>query len=182
MSDLFRVDGTTHLLHSYVFDVESRRVVHNGGAFTRDVATHKGAVAILVVNNDGEIGLIRQYRATFDTYTWEIPAGTRDVEGEDPLDTAKRELKEEMGATAREWNLLGRFMNSPGWTDQVMTIFEARSIELGTRNTAGPEEASSTIHWLSPLDLRTTLRNEPAVDSTMMVALNRVFGTYFDGI
>lgn len=182
MSDSFRIDETSELLHSYVFDVERRHVVHNGESFERDVATHKGAVAILVIDGDGAIGLIRQYRAPFDTFTWEIPAGTQDVEGEDPLATAQRELKEEMGCTAHQWKLLGRFMNSPGWTNQVMTIFEARDIAIGERNPAGPEEANSTVHWLLPVDLRVTLRGESAVDSTMAVALNRVYGTYFDDI
>jgi 8-oxo-dGTP pyrophosphatase MutT (NUDIX family) len=180
VSDSFRIDGTTELLQSHVFKVERRRVVHHNETFERDVATHPGAVAILVIDNDGAIGLIRQYRATFDSYTWEIPAGTQDIEGEEPLHAAKRELKEEMGCTASRWTLLGRFMNSPGWTNQVMTIFEARDLEIGERNPAGPEEDSSTIHWLLPADLRKVLRGEPAVDSTMAVALNRVFGTFFD--
>jgi 8-oxo-dGTP pyrophosphatase MutT (NUDIX family) len=182
VSDSFRIAGTTELLHSHVFDVERRHVVHNNETFERDVATHNGAVAILVVDNDGAIGLIRQYRATFDTYTWEIPAGTRDVEGEDTLETAKRELKEEMGCTARQWTLLGRFMNSPGWTNQVMTIFEARDLEMGDRLPAGPEEDSASVHWLLPADLRLTLGKELVIDSTMAVALNRVFGTFFDDI
>ena len=180
MSDSFRIDGTTELLQSHAFRVERRRVVQHNVTFERDVATHPGAVAILVIDHDGAIGLIRQYRATFDSYTWEIPAGTQDIEGEEPLNTAKRELKEEMGCTAHRWSLLGRFMNSPGWTNQVMTIFEARDLEVGERDPAGPEEASSTIHWLLPEDLRLMLRAEPAVDSTMAVALNRVFGTFFD--
>lgn len=180
MSDSFRIEGTTPLLHSHVFDVERRLISHGGSIFERDVALHRGAVAVLAINDRSEIGLIRQYRAPFDRYNWEIPAGTLDVDDEDPLDCAKRELLEEMGCEAQHWTLLGRFLSSPGWTNQVMTIYEARDLRMGPRAPSGPEESSSTVHWLSPEDLRATLRREPAVDSTMAVALNRVFGTFFD--
>ena len=181
MSDAFRIEGTAPLLHSRVFDVERRTIVHQGSRFQRDVAVHRGAVAVLAINADGQIGLIRQYRSTFDRSTWEIPAGTRDVDGEEPLATAKRELLEELGVTASHWTLLGRFMNSPGWTDQVMTIYEARELGEGERAPAGPEESSSSVHWLSRDELRESLRAEPAVDCTMAVALHRVFGDFFDG-
>jgi hypothetical protein len=85
-----------------------------------------------------------------------------------------------MGYHASEWRLLGRFMNSPGWTNQVMTIFEARGLTEGERAPAGPEEESSTIAWLSPEALRSELRAAPAIDSTTAIALQRVFGTFFD--
>jgi ADP-ribose pyrophosphatase len=143
---------------------------------------HPGAVAILCIDGLGRIGVISQYRATVDRVTIEIPAGTCDVAGELPLETAKRELEEEMGCRADRWTLLGRFMNSPGWTNQVMHIFEARDLTSCAPAPAGPEELQATTQWLLPSELRDALLAEPAVDSTMAVALNRVFGTYFDGI
>ena len=180
MNKSFRIEGTTPLLHSRVFDVERRVIGYDGGTFERDVATHRGAVAILVVNDAQEIGLIRQYRAAFDASGWEIPAGTRDVDGEDALMCAKRELREEMGCVAASWTLLGRFMNSPGWTDQVMTIFEARDLSITDRSPAGPEELNSVVRWFAKEELRETLLREPAIDSTMVVALHRIFGTFLD--
>ena len=168
------------VFRSHVFDVERRTVRHEKSTFRRDVAVHPGAVAILAINDDGEVGFIRQYRATFDRFLTEIPAGTRDVDDEPELETAQRELFEEMGLTAREWRLLGRFMNSPGWTNQVMTIYEARGLSQGERAPAGPEERSSTIVWMSPEEIRSTVRDEPAWDSTTAIALHRVFGTFFD--
>ena len=168
------------VFHSHVFNVERRTIRHGDTTFVRDVAVHHGAVAVLAVNDLGQVGFIRQYRATFDELTLEIPAGTRDVEGEPPLETAKRELLEEMGYVAHEWTLLGRFMNSPGWTNQVMTIYEARELTQGERAPAGPEERSSTIEWLSPEELRRTLQSAPAIDSTTTIALHRVFGAFFD--
>lgn len=180
MSESFHVVGTKSLLQSHIFGVEQRTVQHNGETFQRDVVTHPGAVAILAVNDAGEIGFIRQYRTPFDRFCWEIPAGTLDVEGENGLDAAKRELLEELGCEAAQWTLLGTFMVSPGWSNQLMTIYEARELRLGERSPAGPEEEGSIIRWMSPEELRTVLRSEPAVDSTMAVALNRVFGTFFD--
>lgn len=180
MSDSFRVEGADAVFHSHVFDVERRTIRHGDITFERDVAVHHGAVAVLAINDCGEVGCIRQYRATFDDLLLEIPAGTCDVDGEPPLETARRELLEELGFVAKEWRLLGRYMNSPGWTDQVITIFEARVLIERERAPAGPEERDSTIHWLTPEKLRETLRAASAIDSTTAIALHRVFGTFFD--
>jgi ADP-ribose pyrophosphatase len=181
VSDSFEIERTEKLLHSKVFDVERRTIRHDETTFERDVVTHQGAVAILAINDNEEIGFLRQYRAPFDAYSWEIPAGTRDVPGEDALETARRELREELGCIAQHWTLLGRFMNSPGWTNQVMTIFEARGITQLERLPVGPEEAASSVHWLSREELQATLRAEAAIDSTLAVALHRVFGSFLDG-
>ena len=181
MNSSFHVERTALLLHSYVFDVERRTIRHGDLIFERDIVTHQGAVAILARDEQGNIGLLRQYRAAFDAYQWEIPAGTCDVIGEDPLDTAKRELREEFGCEASRWSALGRFMVSPGWSDQIMVIYEARGLTQLARLPEGPEELASSVHWLSPDVLRETLRGQDAIDSALAIALNRVFGTFFDG-
>ena len=180
MSDSFRVVGTKKLLESYVFAVERRTVEHDGATFERDVVTHPGAVAILAVNERNEVGMIRQYRATFDRFCWEVPAGTLDVPGEDALDAAKRELLEELGTEAAQWSRLGEFMTSNGWSNQLITIYEARGLATASRQPAGPEEVSATVRWFSRDDLRETLRREPANDITTTLAVSRVFGTFFD--
>jgi len=180
VSESFRIERATPLLHSHVFDVERRTIVHDDTTFERDVAVHPGAVAVLVIDDRDRIGVIRQYRSTFDRTTYEIPAGTNDVVGEDPLTTARRELREEMGCEAARWRLLGRFMNSPGWTTQVMTIYEARELTVTSREPAGPEETASSVQWLSREELRHVLSLEPAIDSTMMVALHEIYGSFFD--
>lgn len=180
MSEALRIESVTRLLDSYVFNVERRRIRQGDATFDRDVVTHPGGVAILVRDHEGRIGVLRQWRSAFGAFLWEIPAGTQDVEDEDPLTTAKRELREELGCEATTWTELGRFMVSSGWTDQVMTIFEAVGITIIERAPEGPEEMSSEVHWFTPDALRQTLRGEPAIESTMAVALNRVFGTFFD--
>ncbi len=180
MSGSFHVEGAEVVFRSYVFSVERRVVRHGNETFERDVALHPGAVAVLVINDRGEVGFIRQYRATFDELLLELPAGTQDVPGEPALETAKRELLEEIGYEAAEWTLLGRFMNSPGWTSQVMTVYVARQLTARERAPAGPEERSSTVLWLSPAEIRQTLKNASAMDSTTALALHRVFGTLRD--
>jgi 8-oxo-dGTP pyrophosphatase MutT (NUDIX family) len=180
VSDSFHVEGAEIVFRSHVFNVEKRTVRHGDDHFERDVAVHPGAVAVLVINEDGEVGFIRQYRATFDQELLEIPAGTQDIAGEEPLEAAKRELIEEMGIEASEWTLIGRFMNSPGWSTQVMTVYEARGLTVREREPAGAEERSSTIHWYSPTELRTRLRSAYAIDSTTTIALHRVFGNFLD--
>jgi ADP-ribose pyrophosphatase len=174
--------GTRRLLQSHVFGVEQRTVEHDDTTFERDVVTHLGAVAILAINELDEIGMIRQYRTPFDRFCWEVPAGTLDMPGEDALSAAKRELLEELGFEATQWTLLGRFMTSPGWSNQLMTIFQARGLTATSRRPAGPEELSSTVRWFSREDLRETLRREPAIDNTTVVALGGVYGTFFDDL
>jgi 8-oxo-dGTP pyrophosphatase MutT (NUDIX family) len=180
VSPPFHVVSREPLLTSRVFTVEQRTVTDGAQAFTRDVVSHRGAVAILAVDDAGEIGLIRQYRAPFDAEVLEIPAGTLDVEGEDPLGAARRELREELGREAATWTLLGRFMVSPGWCDQVMTIFEARHLTSVARDPAGPEEKASRVLWRSPRELHEMLRGEAMIDYTLAVALHRVYGRFFD--
>jgi 8-oxo-dGTP pyrophosphatase MutT (NUDIX family) len=180
VSPPLRVVSTEPILDSRVFSVEQRTVSDGAQTFTRDVVTHRGAVAVLAINDTGQIGLIRQFRAPFDTEVLEIPAGTLDVAGEDPLDAARRELREELGCTAATWTRLGRFMVSPGWCDQVMTIFEARDVTLADRAPAGPEEAASEVLWRSPDELRAMLRDTELIDYTVAVALHRVYGHFFD--
>jgi 8-oxo-dGDP phosphatase len=180
VSDSFRVVGTKKLLQSHVFGVEQRTVAHDDATFERDVVTHLGAVAILAINERDEIGMIHQYRTPFDRFCWEVPAGTLDVPGEDALSAAQREIHEELGSEATQWTPLGRFMTSPGWSNQLMTIFEARALTMSSRSPAGPEEAGSTVRWFSREELRETLRREPAIDNTTVVALGRVYGTFFD--
>jgi len=180
VSESFRVAQVTPLLHSRVFDVERRLIEHDGTTFERDVVTHSGSVSILAINEQDEVGLLRQYRAPFDGYVLEIPAGTLDVKGEEPLAAAKRELREELGCDAQTWRLLGRFKVSPGWTDQVMTIYEARDIIPVRRQPDGPEERSSLVEWVPISALKETLAKESTNDYTLTVAMHRVFGTLFD--
>lgn len=180
MSDEFRITAVAPLLTSSVFTVERRTVEHDNHSYHRDVVSHPGAVAILAIDERGRIGVIRQYRATFDRYNLEIPAGTLDVPGEAPLEAAKRELAEEIGCDAQHWRALGTFMVSPGWTNQLMHIYEVTGLSLRDRAPAGPEESAAEVHWYEPDELRAIVSEAAMVDSTMTIALHLKFGRFFD--
>ncbi|HUC37487.1 MAG TPA: NUDIX hydrolase [Acidimicrobiales bacterium] len=112
----------------------------DGTEFTRDVVRHPGAVAVVPVTEDRRALLVRQYRGPVDRELLEIPAGTRDVEGEDPEQTAHRELMEEAGVSAAHMRLLARVLNSPGFCDEETFVYLATGLEPCASDREGPEE------------------------------------------
>lgn len=123
----------------------------DGSEFTRDIVRSPGAVAVVAVDAEGRVVLLRQYRAAFARSIVEIPAGMRDIDGEDPLETARRELVEEAGVTAETWILLHRFLPSTGMTDATLDVFLATDLTDVERATHGPEEDHMEVFRL-PMD------------------------------
>lgn len=128
----------------------------SGETFTRDIVRSPGAVGVVAVfpgqTKSFDVVLVRQYRAAFDDYVLEIPAGMRDVEGEDPEATAHRELMEETGYRARSLELLHVFYPSPGMTDAALHIYLGTSLVLDERNSHGPEELDMEVLTV-PIDV-----------------------------
>jgi ADP-ribose pyrophosphatase len=126
-----------------------------GNLAERDVVLHPGAVAVLALDETGQVLLIRQYRHPVSKLLWEIPAGLRDVAGEPLLATAQRELLEEAGYRARTWRVLADYYSSPGFTNERLRIFLARDLELvpAAERDFEPEdeETQLVLAWL-PLD------------------------------
>ena len=110
--------------------LEDRVTLPGGGAATREVVHHRGAVAVIAVTPDSRVLLVRQWRHAVGAALWEIPAGTRD-EGEDPLGTATRELREETGYTAVRWRPLGEGYVSPGYSQELLSFFLAQDLAEG---------------------------------------------------
>lgn len=178
MSDSFRVVGARELLATPVFSVRELTVAGDATTFTRVIAAHEGAVAVMAVDARGRVGMLRQYRATFDNVTWELPAGTRDVAGEDPRDTAQRELREELGCRAGTITELYRYMNSRGWTNQTTIVYEATDLSFEERAPDGPEEHASEVHWLDEVELRRILASGECIESSTLIGLiHRLGGT-----
>lgn len=141
-----------------VFDMDQDTVeVTPGNPVIRHYVAHTGAVAVVALR-DGEAGpevaLVDQYRHPVQATLWEIPAGLLDVEGEPPLEAAKRELFEEADLRASTWNVLVDYFTSPGGTTEGLRIFLARDVEEipeGERFERADEEASMTLCWV-PLE------------------------------
>lgn len=112
-----------------------------GGSAKREVVEHFGAVAILALDEDDQVTLIHQYRHALGRRNWELPAGLIDKPGEDPVETARRELVEEVGLAAGDWSVLVDVAASPGFTDEVVRVFLATDLAAVDRVMEGEEEA-----------------------------------------
>lgn len=121
----------------------------DGTEFERDIVRHPGAVAVVPLHDDGTVTLVRQYRAALDADLWELPAGIRDVVGEDDPATAARELREEVGLVAEDIEHLVTFHNSPGFCDESVAVFLATGLTAVERAPEGAEEEAMTIERLA---------------------------------
>ena len=152
-----------------------------GGDTVRDVVHHPGAVAVVALDDDGRVVLLKQYRHPVGDYLWELPAGLRDADGEAPLETAKRELAEEVTLAAERWSLLLSVNNSPGFSDELVHIFLAEGLTAADRPdgfVVEHEEADMTVERV-PLDEAVQrvfdgdIRNSSAVAGILAAARHR---------
>lgn len=102
----------------------------NGKQGLREVADHPGGVAIVAIDNQGNLLTVKQYRYVFSRVVEEIPAGKLE-RGEDPRDAALRELKEETGATPAHFTDLGKLIVSPGAYGEVLYLYLAEGLDMG---------------------------------------------------
>lgn len=113
----------------------------DGRKATRDIVRHPGASAVIPLNENGEVYMVRQYRKPLDMVSLEIPAGKLD-HGEEPSVCAERELKEETGLTARQITHLVSVHSTPGFSDEVLHIYAATGLSEG-------ESCADTDEFLS---------------------------------
>ena len=127
--DSHPISERTEEFEGRVWSVVRDRVGFGHHEATRDVIIHPGAVAVIAIDDEDRILLIRQYRHPVAMYMFEPPAGLLDTAGELPLETAKRELAEEAGVRASQWNVLVDLFNSPGGSSEAIRVFLARGLE-----------------------------------------------------
>jgi ADP-ribose pyrophosphatase len=140
----------------------------DGDEVTREKVWHPGAVGIIAVD-DEQLWLTRQPReAAAMSASLEIPAGKRDVAGEPPLDTAKRELAEEIGKRADSWTLVKLFYTSPGFSDERVWLYLARGLGDASPAQADEDEWIDIVPW--PLD-RLDQAFAECQDSKSLIAL-----------
>jgi 8-oxo-dGDP phosphatase len=143
-----------------------------GRPFERSVVHHPGAVTVVPVHDDRRVTLVRQYRAAVDRTVLEAPAGTCDVSGEPLVATARRELAEEAGLEAATMTKLIGTYNSPGYSDQLTTIFLATGLSPVAVNPMGVEEGYMTIETISLDDLDDLVADGSLVDATTVLGLS----------
>ncbi|HMD45332.1 MAG TPA: NUDIX hydrolase [Acidimicrobiales bacterium] len=142
-----------------------------GVHFERDVVRHPGAVAVVPMTDDGTVTLVRQYRAAVGRSVLEVPAGTCDVDGEALEKTARRELVEEAGLEAAQVEPLARVYNSPGYSDQVTTIFLARGLRPCPTGRTGVEEQHMTVEEVDVRRAHALVAEGRVVDETTALGL-----------
>jgi 8-oxo-dGDP phosphatase len=181
-----RLLSSNRVYEGRIWDVVSDafELAAESGALVRDYIDHPGAVAILPMNDDGDILLLKQYRHPVGMDLWEIPAGLLDIEGEDFVVGAARELAEEADLRATEWNVLADFFNSPGSSSEAIRIYLARGLSEvpeAERHVRTDEEAEIELRWVS-LDeavaavLEGRLHNPSAVVGILAAAAARTGG------
>lgn len=160
-------------------EVVASRIVHRGRVVTlrvddvrlpdghivvREVVDHPGAVVIAAVDVHGYVTLVRQYRHAVGQWLLELPAGTLEP-GEEPLQTAMRELREEAGLVADRWDQLGTFFSSPGFLREAMHAFLARDLESVEAEPESDEDIALVRRSLTEL-----LRGPDAVPDSKSLA------------
>ncbi|HEY4369749.1 MAG TPA: NUDIX hydrolase [Steroidobacteraceae bacterium] len=137
--------STTPVFNGHVIQVNVERVqLPNGGVANLEIIHHPGGAAIVALDEQRNVCLLRQFRHAANGYIWELPAGKIDNR-EPPLQTAQRELEEEAGATAAQWDELGTYLSSPGVFTEVIHLFMATGLQQVAPR---PEEHEVIeVHW-----------------------------------
>jgi ADP-ribose pyrophosphatase len=146
----------------------------DGAVFERDIVHHPGAVSVVAVrDHDGDpvAILVRQFRGATGGMLLEIPAGTRDVDGEPPEETARRELAEEVGVRAEHLELLATFYNSPGFCDEYSYVYLALGLSAVPTSLQGVEEQHMTTEEVRLADVPARIQSGYIVDAKSSIGL-----------
>jgi ADP-ribose pyrophosphatase len=135
-----------HIHRGRIIELSTERLRYgNGREYDLDFVRHPGAAAVVAVDGDARVCLVRQYRHGIGDFLWEIPAGKLDP-GEAPEVCAVRELAEETGVKALRWTSMGRFFPAPGIFTEVIHLYLARDLIVGASAPDADEELE--IQWL----------------------------------
>ncbi|MFM8304746.1 MAG: NUDIX hydrolase [Actinomycetota bacterium] len=170
----FRVVGQSTVATGGFLQLADLRVEGPDGAVhERFVVRHPGAVVVVPVTDDREhVLLVRQYRVAVDAELLEVPAGKRDVAGEAPAATARRELAEEIGHEARTLVPLAEFYNTPGFCDEYTYLFGAIGLmPLGRRDTQTAEEHEMQVERVALADVDDLIAQREIVDAKTIIGL-----------
>jgi ADP-ribose pyrophosphatase len=142
----------------------------NGRRADLEVVHHPGGAAVVAIDAEERVCLLRQYRHAAGGWVWELPAGKLDP-GEPPLATAQRELAEEGAVSARDWASLGSYISSPGVFDEVIHLFLATGLDAAAAD-VGVDEVFE-VHWIPLADARDRALNGDLRDGKTVVGVLR---------
>ena len=140
----------------------------NGVTCELEIIHHPGGVVVVALNPAHEVCLLRQYRHAAGGWLWELPAGKIDNK-EDTIITARRELAEEAGKQAKDWNYLGKTISSPGVFTEILHLYLAR--ELTDCEQRPEDEEVLEVHWLPLHKALTMIQDGEIYDAKTIIGL-----------
>jgi ADP-ribose pyrophosphatase len=144
----------------------------DGGTFEREIVHHPGAVSMVpLVEEETTVLLVRQFRAAVGTELLELPAGKRDVAGEAPEETARRELEEEIGLRPGRLERLAHFYNSPGFSDEHSIVYMATELTPGRIDRQGVEERQMTVESVALAEVPGLIASGAICDAKTIIGL-----------
>ena len=141
----------------------------DGNESLREVVLHKGAAAVIPVDDKGRVAMVRQYRTPIERVTLEIPAGKLDYVGEDPFVCAQRELREETGLHADKWRKLVALRTTPGFCNETIHMYMAQGLSQG--ETHPDEDEFLNVEWMPIGDVVEMILSGRIEDSKTIAAV-----------
>jgi ADP-ribose pyrophosphatase len=159
---------TEYLYKGKIIDLKIEDVIlPDGKKAKREIISHPGGSSV-ICEKDGKILLVKQFRAPYKEVVLEIPAGKLNP-GENPEETAIRELEEEGGIKAKSVTLLFKFYPSPGYTDEIIYVYKAEDF-IETKQNLDEDEFLSSA-WYTKEELKNMIENGEIKDGKTLIAL-----------
>jgi ADP-ribose pyrophosphatase len=163
--------SSEELIRTPIFHVTMDHALDpDGFEIKRAIVQHPGSTVVMPVDEKRRVLLVRQYRLPAQKYLWELPAGRIDP-GENALQAAKRELREETGCRAKKFIKLAEFYPSPGFLAEKMTIYLAKEVTIGQ---AEPMEDERIVtRWFTAKEIDELIRSRKILDAKTMIGFLR---------